>query len=65
MFRLENWLFQDVGMIDKQIAYGNVYDNPKFPDGTWIHTSMVVEKDLENKIIKTLNSTYVLGKEFK
>lgn len=47
------------------VIWGFIYGDTKgrFRDGTWIHTSNIVER--KGKIIKTLNSTYKLGKKFK
>jgi hypothetical protein len=52
--RLENW------SIFGKVAYGNVFNNPRFEDGTYVHTSTIQSRD--GNVIKTLNSTYVLGK---
>lgn len=59
--KLENWKFLDCW--GNEVCFGNVYGNPKFTDGQFIRTSKVTLKDLENKIITSLNSTYELGKE--
>lgn len=37
-YTLKNWHFED-GIVS--IIYGNVYDNPNFPNGYYIHTSKV------------------------
>lgn len=46
----------------KKYLQGNVYDNERFNEGTFIHTSSIQDIDLDNGIIKTKNSTYKLGK---
>ena len=63
-YRLENWEIRcQGGSIPKAYATGIVYDNPKFPDGTEIVTSQIVEMEIEQGYIKTLNSKYILGKK--
>lgn len=51
--KLENWYKSG------KLVWGNVYGNPKFEDGTWVHTSNVLK--VEGRTIKTMNSTYDLG----
>ena len=61
--RLEDWVIDPVF----DIVWGHCYDDSKgrFRDGTYIHTSSV--PDLRKKalqkgdLVKTLNSTYLLG----
>lgn len=59
---IEQWIFSE-GMI-----FGRVFGDVKrrFPDGSYIHTSTVLEsstKELqEGSIVETLNSIYRLGK---
>jgi len=57
--RLEKWFISKV--MGGEMIYGYVYDNPKFPNGEFIHTSRIVELDSNFKWVKTLNSTYELG----
>lgn len=40
--------------------YGNVYDHPKFKDGTFVRTSEVknVHKDSDYYLVTTRNTTY-------
>jgi hypothetical protein len=54
--RLENWF---VGCGD--LLFGNVYGHPKWPDGTEVVTSRVVQWDKENNRAVTRNTQYVLG----
>lgn len=51
--RLENWTFLE------DHYCGEVYGNPKFVDGTVIHTSRV--KDVSGNKVTTQNSVYLLG----
>lgn len=57
-YMLKNWSFY--GYLFYLIAQGNVYGNPKFEDGTFIHTSNVVNiiDCGDHKEIETLNSIY-------
>lgn len=65
MPRLENWSIQT--LTDSQGEYsrllGNVYEDPRFLEGGFIHTSEIVEIDEENGIAKTRNTTYRLGEK--
>lgn len=56
--RLEGWVKDD----HYNIIWGFVYDDvhKRFRDGTWIHTSSIVEQ--KKGSVKTLNSLYKLGK---
>ncbi len=54
--RLENWF---VGHNDQ--IFGEVYDDPRFEDGTAIITTRVVTLDLESGVARTKNSNYILG----
>lgn len=63
--RLENWVKDDT----HSVIWGFVYEDSKgrFRDGTWIHTSYI-DADLfisakEDDVVKTLNSSYLLGKQ--
>ena len=59
-FRLKNWY---IGQAKKGcIGHGNVYSNPKFPDGLQIHTSIVqtVELGAAGHVeLHTKNNVYV------
>ena len=61
--RLENWFIvtNDFGHKKVAVAYGKVYGNDRFEDGTDIHTSLIMECDEDMKWIKTMNSVYELG----
>ena len=52
MFRLRNWHLRQYGK--GPVAFGECYDNPKFPAGFSIHTSTVleIEADNEGKLLK-------------
>lgn len=66
--RLENWVYDSLW----NVVWGNCYDDihKRFRDGEWIHTSDIPTTRngrtgstlKEGDIIKTLNSTYLLGK---
>jgi len=65
MFKLKNWLFTLHGK--SVIAHGDVYDNPKFSDGDFIHTSFVnkVEVIPEGLLITTKSeSIYFLEADY-
>jgi len=65
--RIEQWGFSlkvkpyEAPELGKTVIIGYVYGNPKFPDGTFITTSVVNELDLKNKKAVTANSVYELG----
>lgn len=65
MYTLKNWYLKSWG--EKHVvAWGSVYDNPRFCQGTFIHTSsiekVVFEEDKEQLIIITRSqSSYVLS----
>lgn len=71
--RLKNWSVYSVPLNDfaapelsKFYLQGNVYDNPKFPDGTFVSTSRIMEiKNIgEYKVgITRSGSEYELHKE--
>ena len=63
---LDMWYTQKTST-DKYIIWGHCYGNPRFANGTWIHTSLVTTPFDECKagsLIKTLNSTYKLGTHY-
>ena len=63
---LENWTYDQL----YNVVWGNVYNDihNRFPDGGWIHTSDIPGQRNNQKvfkegdIVKTLNSSYKLGK---
>ena len=59
--RLENWFYRS--FLGQTWVEGNVYDDAKgrFRKGAFIHTSMLVEIDPENKVANTTYSKYLLG----
>jgi hypothetical protein len=57
IYRIENWTLSDTVFV----LWGNVYDNPRFKDGAFIHTSELQGWDAENKVVITRNSKYILG----
>lgn len=42
------------------VVFGQVYNDPRFENGTWIQTSLIKSIDRKNNILKTKNSTYQL-----
>lgn len=58
--RLENWTYYEGGVW----VHGEVYDDihHRWRNGTIITTSKIVNLDIENGHVRTLNSLYVLGK---
>jgi hypothetical protein len=58
--RIENWEVEDLAKGGQWIV-GRVYDSPSHSDGKYIHTSRIVELDLKNRTVTTLNSVYELG----
>jgi len=70
MYELKNW---SVGPsnpfaapeVVAYLAYGNVFENPRFKDGTYIHTSRImnVVDCGEYKEIHTMNSVYIVRPE--
>lgn len=63
--RLEDWTHDKEGF---NVIWGHVYEDVRgrFRDGTWIHTSVLRHPKIavhkEGDIVRTLNSTYLLGK---
>lgn len=63
-FELKNWKIDIVGEEENYFAWGNVYNNPKFPQGYYIHTSMIanITECSDGYEVQTNNSVYFLGK---
>ena len=65
--KLENWYMEQVTR-KEFIIWGHLSGDSKgrWPDGRWIHTSGVKNRRIkEGDIVRTRNSTYLLGKPFK
>lgn len=62
MFELKNWCIEKA--MDDYYVHGNVYNNPKFANGQFIHTSPLlrVEEHADEYIAYTFNSEYLLRK---
>ncbi|MGL1886294.1 MAG: hypothetical protein OCD76_07245 [Reichenbachiella sp.] len=65
--RLEDWYrSQPASYEDEFMIWGDCYDDihKRFPDGMVIHTSGIKNREVkEGDVVKTRNSTYLLGKE--
>ena len=55
MPKLEDWAMDDLR------AYGKVYNDDRFKDGTSVVTSIVKEVDFQTKKLYTHNTMYDLG----
>ncbi len=58
MSELKNWYVQKKK--DLYIAWGNVYDNPRYEEGRWIHTSLIRKIEADQNVLKisTANTIY-------
>lgn len=64
MYRLENWYFRKYK--NYIMALGNVYDNPRFFDGYFVHTNIIVKITVEDTFFHVLTksgSNYILPYE--
>ena len=62
--RIEDWAIADV--FGGPAINGKVYGHPRFPEGSQVTTSYVVDKDPKERIIITYSGTnYSLGKARK
>lgn len=58
--RLENWkVYEHYGLKGVWVAEGDIYNDRRWPDGTHIYTSKVME--IEGDLMKTRNTLYKLG----
>lgn len=67
MYTLKFWEIKSFWTTGEEMAFGLVYDNPKFEDGTDIHTSTIVSKETreDGYVITTKSgSTYFLPFSF-
>jgi hypothetical protein len=67
---IKNWYFTEEPSSNPfaldALLWGEVYGNPRFEDGTRIHTSRVryfVREDEDSILVKTRNSTYRIRRE--
>lgn len=60
---LRDWWFVQCGNLSA--IEGKIYHDRKgrFKNGTRFRTSKILRLDFENKTVKTLNSTYILGQK--
>lgn len=58
--KIENWYIERVAQGGYWIC-GNIYGNPKFEDGKFLHSSLLKSVDFVTNTCVTMNSTYVLG----
>ena len=56
---LERWELDVCGR-DALSLHGIIKGHPKFPDGAWICTSLVLRIDLEAGTAETMNTYYTL-----
>lgn len=63
-YELKNWKIESIGEEENYFAWGNVYNNPRFPEGYYIHTSIIVNitECSDGYEVQTNNSVYFLGK---
>lgn len=62
---LENWHITEGVNSDGEPAtqgHGNVYGDVNWREGTYIHTSVIVNHYVEEGILETRNTYYTLGK---
>jgi hypothetical protein len=56
--KITNW------SIARGHLFGDAYEHPRFPDGTFVQTSKIVSQ--EGKTVETLNTIYeLIGKELQ
>lgn len=60
---IKNWSKVNNVIVGDDVIVGNIHEDPneRFEEGTFIHTSRVVDIDLENFKVETLNTIYDLG----
>lgn len=56
--KLKNWLAGAHGQL-----YGEVYGDPRYPDGTSVQTTKIVEWDKDGRWVQTKNTYYELEDE--
>ncbi|QNK01718.1 hypothetical protein [Dyella telluris] len=56
---IKNWTLQRVGV--NHVLHGRVFEDDRFPSGSWIRTSTVVSVDFAKKIAETRNTIYHLN----
>ena len=61
MPRLENWTVADFD--GGRVLRGDIYNDGRFEDGTYIITSQILNLDVRKMTARTLNSLYILGEE--
>lgn len=63
--RLENWYEKTItyesGKPSESVVFGNVYDDPRWSDGTKVRTSLVVSLNEDQRTLETMNTNYSLG----
>jgi len=72
MPRIENWstyLYPNNEYLAPElrpmILQGNIYEDSRFDDGSFIHTSRLIEIDIKNKFAKTSRTEYILGEPYE
>jgi hypothetical protein len=63
---LQNWYMTDYGLdgdgLPVKSAHGNIYNDDRFREGEFIHTSAIINHYVEENIVETLNTYYTLGR---
>lgn len=62
--RIENW-YTTYYYDGKPVIHGSVYGHDRFEDGKNVRSSAIINVDLENNQIETLNTIYKLGVQSK
>jgi hypothetical protein len=62
---LENWSLHCWNKSTETYAvYGNIFGDPDWYEGMYLHTLAVVKLDEENGTVETMNTIYKLGKKY-
>lgn len=69
MPRLENWSLHfaddnefEAPEIREQVLCGEIFDDPRFPDGSRVTTGWVMKLDMDERTAETARTKYTLGK---
>lgn len=64
LVKIENW-YTTYYYDGKPVIHGSVYGHDRFEDGKNVRSSAIINVDLENNQIETLNTMYKLGTKSK